>query len=71
MTTSRRGRRGGRSLIQRSRALTPAEKALFHTEAGAGKSRIKREFFTLDASDEKALTEELGRRLTTNLRKQG
>jgi phage gpG-like protein len=64
-------RRAGQTLIQRSRAMRPSEKALFHNVTGAGKARTKREFFTLDASDEQALTTELERRLTTNLRKQG
>lgn len=64
-------KRGGRSLIQQSRAARPSEKALVHNVTGAGKSRVKRAFFDLDASDEKALEEELGRRLTTNLQRQG
>ena len=62
-------RKPGRSLIQRSRAVRPSEKALFHNVTGAGKSRVKREFFDLDASDQQALTEELKRRMTRNLQK--
>jgi phage gpG-like protein len=51
--------------------LRPGEKALFHNVAGAGKARTTREFFTLDASDEQALTEELGRRVQRNLHSRG
>jgi phage gpG-like protein len=69
--TSRRGRTSGPTLIQRSRQLRPGEKALFHNVAGAGKARTTREFFTLDASDEQALTEELGRRVQRNLHSRG
>lgn len=66
-------RRGPRrtTLIQQSRATSPAEKALIHNVAGAGKTRITREFFDLDAEDEKALSEELGRRVQRNLQSQG
>lgn len=63
-------KKAGRTLIQRSRDLRPAEKALFHNVSGAGKSRVKREFFDLDDSDVKAMTEELERRVTKNLQKQ-
>lgn len=66
-----RRRRKGPTLIQRSRQVRPSEKALFHNVSGAGKSRTKREFFTLDASDEQALTDELGRRVTKNLQGRG
>ena len=61
----------GRTLIQRSRDLRPAEKALFHNVSGAGKSKVKREFFDLDDSDVKAMTDELERRVTRHLQSQG
>lgn len=61
-------RRKGPTLIQRSRSVRPAEKALFHNVTGAGKSKVKREFFDLDASDVDALRDELERRVTRNLR---
>jgi len=62
-----KGKRG--TLIQQSRRVPPAEKALFHNVTGAGKSQVKREFFDLDASDQAALTDELKRRMTRNLQK--
>lgn len=65
---SKRRARGRATLIQRSRDLRPGEKALFHNVSGAGKSRVKREFFDLDASDVDALRDELERRVTKNLR---
>jgi hypothetical protein len=58
-----------RTLIQRSRAVRPMEKALVHNVTGAGKSRVKREFFDLDATDIKAMTEELERRVKRNLQR--
>lgn len=60
-------KKAGRTLIQRSRAVHPAEKALFHNVTGAGKSKVKRAFFDLDASDEEALREELKRRVVNNV----
>ena len=70
MTTRRRAR-ARTTLIQQSRAKSPAEKALIHNVAGAGKARVTREFFDLDADDQRALTDELTRRVTHNLRTQG
>ncbi len=64
-------KRPSRTLIQRSRDVRPGEKALFHNVSGAGKSRVKREFFDLDETDVQAMTEELARRVTRNLQTQG
>ena len=69
--TTKRGRTRGRSMISRSRDVRPAEKALFHNISGAGKSKVKRAFFDLDDGDVTAMTEELGRRITRNLQRQG
>lgn len=44
-----------RTFIQRSRSKTPAEKARFHQIDGAGKSKVKRLFFELNANDEAAI----------------
>lgn len=49
--TGSSGGRGG-TLIQRSRDVAGADKALFHQITGAGKPRVKRKFFGL-ASEEK------------------
>lgn len=48
---SRGGRSSGGTFIQRSRAVGAADKAFFHHEAGAGKSRVKRRFFDVSASE--------------------
>lgn len=42
----------GTTLIQRSRAVPGADKALFHNVTGAGASRVKREFFGLTPDEE-------------------
>lgn len=54
-----KGKRGSSAatFIQRSRAIGAADKAFWHTESGAGKSRVKRQFFALNASDEAAIVE--------------
>jgi hypothetical protein len=45
------GSRGGGTLIQRSRAVAGADKALFHNVTGAGKSHVKRKFFGLTTEE--------------------
>jgi hypothetical protein len=57
--------------IQRSRDKRPSEKAYFHNVSGAGKSRVKREFFGLSPSEEAEIEEEVGRLLDVHLRKEG
>ena len=44
-------RRTGPTMIQRSRGMSAEEKALYHHVAGAGKSRVKRQFFDVSESD--------------------
>ena len=39
------------TLIQRSRRVSPSEKATFHQISGAGKSHVLRPFFGLSQSD--------------------
>jgi phage gpG-like protein len=48
-------RRSGPTLIQQSRRVPAEEKALYHQELGAGRSRVKRPFLGLTADDEKAI----------------
>lgn len=55
--------------IQRSREKTPAEKAQFHHVTGAGKSKVKRQFFGFAPDDEPWLHEELTAALDRNLRR--
>lgn len=49
--TSRGGTAAGRTFIQLSRAVGAADKAYFHHEAGAGRSRVRRRFFDVNASE--------------------
>lgn len=50
-----RAKGGGSTFIQRSRAVGAADKAFFHTETGAGRTQVKREFFGLSSDDEEQL----------------
>ncbi len=50
------GRASGGTFIQRSRSVSGAEKANYHANTGAGKSRIKRDFLGL-TKDEQAKVE--------------
>lgn len=45
-----------RTFIQRSREVSPEEKAIFHNVTGAGRSHVKRPFMDLNADDEDVLT---------------
>jgi hypothetical protein len=57
-STAKRLRRGP-TFIQRSRTVSSEEKAIFHQVTGAGRSRVKREFFELNQADEQLLGEKL------------
>jgi hypothetical protein len=48
--------------------VPPLEKALFHHVSGAGKSKVTREFFDLNAEDLDEIASELDRRVDHNLR---
>jgi len=52
------------SMVQQSRKVPAAEKAVYHQIAGAGKSRIKREFFGLTPQDMDDISVLLERRLS-------
>lgn len=64
-------RRRGPTLIQQSRRVSPAQKAVYHQVQGAGKSRVKREFFDLGAADMDAIATEAQRRMTRTLQSRG
>ena len=51
-------------MIQRSRRISPAEKAAYHQEAGAGRSRVKRKFLGLTEADEDAILARIEQHLT-------
>lgn len=63
---ARRTRRGP-TLIQRSRAVAPGQKALYHQVFGAGKSRVLRQFFDLNDDDARVIGDEMRRRITERL----
>jgi uncharacterized protein HemX len=50
---------GRGTFIQRSRSVSPEQKALYHQVLGAGKSRVKREFFDISQADLMALAARL------------
>lgn len=56
-TSKRRARGTGPTMIQRSRSVSPTEKAAFHQIEGAGKRHVKREFFGLTTADEQAIVD--------------
>lgn len=60
-------RRRGPTFIQRSRAVAPEQKALYHQELGAGKARVKREFFDISAVELDAIAARLDTLLARNL----
>lgn len=62
-------RRKGPTLIQRSRAISPQDKAVFHVVAGAGKARVRRDFFDLGPGDEDAITRLLQGRVTERMKR--
>ncbi len=53
--TKRQLRAVGIRLRRASKDLSPAEKALYHAELGAGRSHVKRDFFGLTRQDEEVL----------------
>lgn len=60
----------GPTLIQRSREVSPAEKASFHNIEGAGKRGVLREFFGIAPSDEGAIVDRIGVYLEKMLKEQ-
>lgn len=59
--------RRGPTLIQRSRAISPQQKAIYHAVAGAGKARTIRDFFDLGPGDAEAIGRLLQRRVTERM----
>jgi len=61
--------RGSRrqTLIQRSRRKSAAEKAAYHEITGAGRSRVRRPFFGLNAEDERQILARVDRGLQQQL----
>ena len=61
-----KGTRG--TFIQQSRAVSPEQKALYHQVLGAGKSRVKREFFDVNELDIEAARVRLSASIGEKLR---
>ena len=58
---AKRPTRKGPTFIQRSRAVSSEQKAIYHNVLGAGRSGVIREFFGVSPQDETALGEGLER----------
>lgn len=50
-----------RTVIQRSRDVSPAQKAAFHNVTGAGKRHVLRKFFGLSEADAEAIRDRVER----------
>lgn len=59
---------GGGTFIQRSRAVAGADKALFHNVTGAGKSKVKRQFFGLTSEERATIVDRLQRHISVVVR---
>ncbi|WP_291981918.1 hypothetical protein [Luteitalea sp.] len=44
-------RRSGPTLVQRSRRVSPQQKALYHQVTGAGRTKVRRPFLGLTAAE--------------------
>jgi hypothetical protein len=62
-------KRKGPTMIQRSRAVSPQDKAVFHAVAGAGKARTVRNFFDLGPGDEAEVQRMLQRRVSERMQR--
>jgi len=62
-------RRKGPTLIQRSRAVSPEQKAIYHVVAGAGKARTIRDFFDMAPQDEGDIVRLLQSRIDERMRR--
>lgn len=45
----------GRKLRAASKSISPEQKAIYHHETGAGRSRVRRRFFEIGDEDETAI----------------
>jgi hypothetical protein len=63
--------RGGPTFIQRSRATSSEEKAIYHNVTGAGKSGVIREFFGASSDDQTVMVGELEQLIQLRLNKAG
>ena len=55
------------TFVQQSRAIPPEQKALFHDQLGAGRSRVKRPFFDLTDSQQDLMRAYLQQKLDAHL----
>lgn len=62
------GLKSRQTFVQRSRSVSPSEKAAFHELTGAGKRHIARPFLGLSPQDETTLLERLDTLLHDKLR---
>lgn len=59
-----KAKRTGPTMIQRSRQVPSELKAFYHNVAGAGKSRVIRQFMGLTAQEEKDIEKRVERHIT-------
>jgi hypothetical protein len=64
-------KRRGRTMIQRSRGVSPQEKAVHHAVTGAGKARVVRNFFDLGPGDTDAILRLVQARVSERMRPRG
>lgn len=58
----------GVTFIQRSRSVSPAEKAVYHELEGAGRSHVRRRFFGMSKEDEAVITDLVERDIERRLK---
>jgi len=58
-----------RTLIQQSRSESPQQKATYHAVVGAGRARVKRDFFDLGPGDPEEIRRLLQARMTERLQR--
>lgn len=66
---SQGGKATGGTFIQRSRAVGANDKALYHDQLGAGKSRVKRPFFGLSPAEEKQISDRVDKHIAAQVAK--
>lgn len=70
-STAKRLAKGGPTFIQRSRAVSSEQKAIWHNVTGAGRRGVIREFFGLNEEDGTAITNGLETLIKARLEQAG
>jgi len=59
-----------RTFIQRSRSVSPEQKAMYHAVLGTGRRRVVRDFFDVSADDQTVVAERLQQVLDRRIARQ-